>query len=135
MVFTHMPWVVDSLMATQLGSFALDLLWLVSGLGFFWPLISPIPSRPGFIPLLRIAYLFVGTIAHVFIGMWFLIADYPVFATYELAPPLAGLPARADQQWAGGIFLLIGSPLVLLAMTVIFFRWHGTGDEPDVAAP
>jgi putative membrane protein len=131
MVFTHQPWLVDVLMASQRGSFALDASWLASGLVFAWSLTAPVPARPRFLPLLQVAYVFAGTIAHVFIGMWFLVADYPIFATYELAPPFPGLSARADQQWAGGIFLLVGTPLVLGAMTVLFFRWIGTGAEPE----
>lgn len=130
MVATHQPFVVDGLMATPTGSFALDVLWLLSGVVFWWPLASPVPARPRFAPLLRLVYVFAGTLAHVFIGMWLLIADYPVFATYELAPPFPWLTARADQQWAGGVFLMLGTPFVLVVMTVIFFRWIGTGEEP-----
>lgn len=131
MVFSHQPWLVDTLMATPLGNFALDASWLGSGLVFWWSLCAPVPARPTFAPLLKLAYVFAGTVAHVFIGMWMLVADYPIFATYELAPPIAGLTARADQQWAGGVFLLVGSPLVLVVMTLIFFRWIGTGEEPE----
>jgi putative membrane protein len=133
MVFSHQPWLVDVLMTSPLGSFALDASWLVSGLVFWWSLCVPVPARPTFVPLLRLAYVFGGTVAHVFLGMWMLIADYPIFATYELAPPLAGMTAVSDQQWAGGVFLMIGSPLVLLVMTLIFFRWIGTGEEPEQA--
>jgi len=130
MVFSHQPWLVDTLMATPAGSFALDASWLASGLVFWWGLCAPVPARPTFAPLLKLSYVFAGTVAHVFIGMWMLIADYPIFATYELAPPIGTMTARADQQWAGGVFLLVGSPLVLVVMTLIFFRWIGTGEEP-----
>jgi cytochrome c oxidase assembly factor CtaG len=133
MVFSHQPWLVDTLMKTPLGNFALDAAWLASGVVFWWSLCAPLPARPAFAPLLKIVYVFAGTVAHVFIGMWMLIADYPIFATYELAPPFAGLTARADQQWAGGVFLMVGSPLVLVVMSVIFFRWIGIGEEPDGA--
>ena len=34
---THWPSVVDWLMATQLGSFVLDVTWLLAGLVFWWP--------------------------------------------------------------------------------------------------
>lgn len=136
MVATHMPRVVDALMVSQLGSFALDMAWFLSGLCFWWPLLLALPARPGFVPLLRMVYLFFGTIAHLFIAMWLLISRFPVYATYELAPPFSGLSPLDDQQVAGGVMLGIGSTLVLVAVTIIFFRWLGVGEErPEPAAP
>lgn len=129
MVATHMPRVVDALMVSQLGSFALDMAWLVSGLSFWWSLLVALPARPRFVPLLRMLYLFFGTIAHLFIAMWLLISRFPVYGTYELAPPFSGLSPLEDQQVAGGVMLGIGSTLVLLAVTIIFFRWLGVGEE------
>jgi len=131
MVVTHVPRVVDPLMVSQAGSFALDMAWLLSGFIFWWPLMIPAPLRPRFVPPLRMLYLFFGTIAHVFIAMWLLLAPYPVYATYELAPPFPfpGLNPLVDQQVAGGVMLLVGSPLVLVAISIVFFRWLGTGEE------
>jgi putative membrane protein len=129
MVATHMPRVVDALMVSQAGSFVLDMAWFVSGLAFWWPLLVGLPVRPRFVPLLRMVYLFFGTIAHLFIAMWLLISRFPVYATYELAPPFSGLTPVEDQQVAGGVMLGIGTTLVLLAVTIIFFRWLGVGEE------
>lgn len=131
MVATHMPRVVDALMVSQAGSFALDMAWLLSGLNFWWSLLIPVPVRPRFVPLLRIIYLFFGTLAHLFIAMWLLISRYPVYATYELAPPFSGLSPLDDQQVAGGVMLGFGSTLVLLSVTIIFFRWLGVGEERE----
>jgi len=126
MLVTHAPLVVDGLMATQAGSFLLDMLWLGSGLLFWWPILSPVPAHPRFGPPLQIPYLFVGTVGHVFLAMWLLLAEFPVYATYELAPRIPGFAAVADQQMAGGVLLLLGTPLVLITISVIFFRWIGS---------
>ena len=46
--YTHLPFVVDGLMPTQLGSFAIDMLWFAAGMLFWWPVLVPVPSRhPG----------------------------------------------------------------------------------------
>lgn len=129
MVATHAPAVADRLMTSQAGAFALDAAWLLAGLLFAWPLFQDAPARPRFQPLLRIVYVFFGTIVHFFIGMWLLVSELPQYATYELAPPFPGLSPHMDQQLAGAVFLLIGTPLVFLAMSVIFFRWQGMGEE------
>ncbi|NIQ59207.1 MAG: hypothetical protein GWN71_42040, partial [Gammaproteobacteria bacterium] len=47
-VATHLPEVVDRSMRTQLGSFAIDVSWLLAGLILWWPVIRRFPERPGF---------------------------------------------------------------------------------------
>ena len=125
MVVTHVPRVVDSVMQFQLGAFLLDTAWLVSGLVFWWPVVVRHPDRPGFNPILRILYIFLGTQAHLFIAMWLLLADFPVYATYELAPRVTGLSALQDQQLAGGFMIGVAEPIVFAAIAVVFFRWAG----------
>lgn len=123
MVLTHLPDIVDSLMATQLGAFALDLAWFVVGLIFWWPVIIRIPARAHFPPLLQMLYLFFGTQPHLYIAMWLLAADYPSYATYELAPRVTSLSAITDQQIAGALMLGFGATYVLGVISVLFFRW------------
>lgn len=120
---THVPAVVDALMRSQLGAMALDLAWLVSGVWLWWPVLIGLPERRWFPPPAHMLYLFFATQAHLLIAMWLLSSQYPVYATYELAPRVSGLSALEDQQLAGGIMIGIGGTLVLGAITVIFFRW------------
>ena len=127
---THASPLLDSLMRSQLGSFLLDMLWLTSGILLAWPLIIKVPERPRFGPPVQILYVFLGTVAHVFVGMWFLSSQFPVYATYELAPRVGNITAMTDQHLAGAVILMLGTPIVLGAVTWIFFRWQGTGAEP-----
>ena len=60
-----------------------------------------------------------------------ILASYPLYATFELAPRVYGFDARADQQVAGGIMILIGGLFVLGMLTAIFLRWQGTGEERE----
>ena len=123
MVITHLPDVVDSLMATQPGAFALDFAWVVVGLIFWWPVIIRIPERAHFPPLVQMLYVFFGTQPHLYIAMWLLAADYPSYATYELAPRITSLSAITDQQIAGALMLGFGATYVLGVISVLFFRW------------
>jgi cytochrome c oxidase assembly factor CtaG len=130
MVVTHVPRVVDSVMQFQLGAFALDTAWLVSGLVFWWPIVVRYPVREGFGPIFRILYIFLGTQAHLFIAMWLLLSKFPVYATYELAPRVTSLSALQDQQVAGGIMIAVAEPIVFAFIAVVFFRWAAeNGDE------
>jgi putative membrane protein len=122
MTVTHWPGVVDALMPTQLGSFAIDLAWLTGGLIFWWPLISPVPARPGFHPLAQIAYLALNAflIRPPFAMMIF--SEYPIYAIYELAPPPAS-DALGDQQFAGAIMEIGGAWIMFAGVLVVFRRW------------
>lgn len=129
MVLTHLPPVVDGLMASQAGAFVLDLLWLVAGFIFWWPVIVRVPERAHFPPLMQMLYLFFGTQPHLLIAMWLLAADFPVYATYELAPRATSLSAVIDQQIAGALMLAFGATYILGAITVLFFRWSAQSRE------
>jgi cytochrome c oxidase assembly factor CtaG len=130
MLATHSPDVVDALMRTQLGAFALDSAWLLSGLAFWWPVVIDAPVRQHFGPPMRMLYLFGGTQAHLYLAMWLLLADLPFYGIYELAPRVTGLSALEDQQVAGGLLLTIGGTYVLAVISAVFFRWFAE-PQPD----
>ncbi|MBX6331315.1 MAG: cytochrome c oxidase assembly protein [Gemmatimonadaceae bacterium] len=123
-VTTHVPAVVDALMSSQLGSFALEMAWLVSGIAFWWPVVCDIPIRPRFGRPMKMGYLFLGTLAHTGVATYLLYATFPVYRTYELAPPIPGISALGDQEVAGGLMLLVGTVIVLGSISVLFFRWQ-----------
>ncbi len=124
MSVSHWPSVVDALMTTQLGSFALDMSWLVSGLIFWWPLVCPVPERPKFSFLMKIVYLGLNVVLLRPPFVILVYSKFPVYATYELAPPIAGISALDDQQLAGVIMQVGSAWIMLAAMTVMFVMWH-----------
>jgi cytochrome c oxidase assembly factor CtaG len=123
MLATHAPGTVDVLMRTQAGAFLLDMAWFVSGLVFWWPVVIEVPVRHHFGPPMRMLYLFAGTQAHLYLSMWLMLAEFPAYGIYELAPRVTGLSAMEDQQIAGGLLLLLGGTYVLAVISVLFFRW------------
>jgi putative membrane protein len=132
---THLPAVVDGLMATQAGSFALDVTWLASGLLFWWPLLLPTPGWEPMPPLGRMAYLFGSSVPATLVAMMLVFAEFPQYATYELAPPVAGLEMSpmTDQVVAALLMKFGGGVVIWTLITVLFFRWYrdeeGKGEE------
>ena len=126
MLITHLPAVADPMMATQLGSFAIDLAWLFGGTAFWWPLVAPLPDRPRFGQLLRMGYLVLGVmfspVVIVLVAV-LVFNQHPLFATYELAPRIAGLDSVTDHQIAGLLMSVGGAIITVIAMSTIFFRW------------
>ena len=130
-VGTHAPPVVDALMASQVGSFALDMAWLIAGIIFWWPLIGgPFGRAPLRTPI-NIAYIFASSLSHTGVSMYLLLARFPVYSTYELAPPMSGITKLTDQDLAGGLMLLAGAAIVLGAISVVFFRWQAEMEREE----
>ena len=126
---THAPRVSDALMVTQVGAFVIDTAWILAGLVFWWPIVGRPPGRPELAPPFKILQIFLGSLAHTPVAMWLMLAHYPLYATFELAPPFESLTPRMDQQIASGLMIMVGGLWVLCAISLVFFRWHGLGEE------
>lgn len=124
LVTTHWPAIVDQLMSTQVGSFVLDMAWLGAGLVLWWPLVAPVPERPGFSYLYRVGYLILATILNTPAFAWLTFSELPLYSTYELAPPVHGIATRVDQQMAGLLMKIGGALIFWTAITVLFFKWY-----------
>jgi cytochrome c oxidase assembly factor CtaG len=124
LVLTHFPGIVDGAMRTQLGAFAIDLAWLVSGFALWWPVMGPSPEVVRIRRPLKMAYLFLATLPTIGPSAFLTFADYPLYATYELAPRIFRLmTALEDQKVAGLLMKIVGDLPLWLGFGVIFFRW------------
>jgi len=133
--YTHLPSVVDRLMVTPLGSFAIDTLWLGGGLIFWWPVVAPVPARPGFSYPLKMGYLFLSTVLNTMPYAFLTFGKLPFYGIYELAPPVGLLGARDDQQVAG-LMMKVGGGLILwTAITIQFFLWYSREGEAEGPVP
>lgn len=128
---THWPPVVDGLMASQLGSFALDVTWLAAGLLFWWPVMLDVPSRGWLGAPVRMGYLVAGTIVNTGVFAFLTFSELPVYAIYELAPPVGGFSARDDQRLAGLLMKMGGAAVLWTAVTILFFRWFAEQEREE----
>lgn len=128
-IATHVPTVVDTLMVSQGGAFAIDAGWLLGGIAFWWPVCVDVPVRPRFGQAVKMLYLFLGTLFHSGIAIVMLMRDFPMYGVYELAPPMSGLSAIDDLKIAGGIMELAGLGLVVGVISVMFFRWSRSAEQ------
>jgi putative membrane protein len=123
-LLSHVPNLVDALMASQAGAMLIDLGWLVGGFLLWWPVMGPSPevvrlSRP-----MKMGYLFLSTLAPIIPSAFLTFAEYPLYSTYELAPRIfTAMTAQQDQQVAGLLMKLVGDLPVWFGFGVIFFRW------------
>jgi len=135
-VATHVPAVIDALMPTQVGAFAIDAAWLAGGVVLWWPVVAGVPARGWFSVPVRMLYLFLSTLVHTGIAMVMLVRDFPMYGIYELAPPWPAWSPLEDQRLAGGVMELAGAAVIFGIITVMFFRWTGgVAGEGAPAAP
>lgn len=131
LIVTHTPVAVDTLRASQLGSFSMDALWLVSGIILWAPILSPITEHRVRSAASQMVYLFVAAGVVAIVPASFLtFARFPLYATYELAPRVGSLTAIEDQQLAGIIMKLGMIPIVWTTLAVMFFRWAESERTP-----
>jgi cytochrome c oxidase assembly factor CtaG len=126
-LLTHLPPLVDNLMATQVGSMAIDLLWIAAGLVFWWPVIRDVPHQPRFTHPVKMGYLVLGMMfSPIMFGLvgFLVYSTTPLYGVFELAPPLPGVSAHADHQLAGVLMSIGGAVIAFIAISVIFFRWN-----------
>jgi putative membrane protein len=136
-IITHMPAVVDTLMPTQFGAFAIDMAWLFGGIALWWPVVVNAPHRAWFSTPVAMLYLFLATLVHTGIAVVMLMREFPMYGIYELAPPWDVWTPLEDQHLAGGVMELAGAAVILGIITVMFFRWSGgvAGDVAPKAPP
>lgn len=134
-VATHWPSAVDGLMATQAGSFLLDMAWLLGGIVFWWPVVCPVPERPGFGYPFKIGYLILNTVAATAPYAFLTFSELPFYAVYELAPPVGDISARTDQRLAGILMKMGGGAVLWTAIGVLFFRWYARESAPGATGP
>ena len=126
-LLTHLPPIVDTLMATQLGSMAIDLVWIFAGCVYWWPVIRSVPSHPRFTYPVKMGYLVLGMMfSPIMFGLvGFLVYSMtPLYGVFELAPPLPGIESHADHQIAGVMMSVGGAVIAFTAISVIFFQWN-----------
>lgn len=132
LIAVHLPPVIDGIGGSQVGAFAVDVVVIVSGLVFWWPALGRLPELgplqyPG-----RIGYLLLSVFVPTVPASFFTFARYPIYALYELAPPVHGIGAVADQQVAGLLMKLGGGFILFGTMSVMFFRWHHREERAEL---
>lgn len=129
---THAPGTVEVLRNSQLGSFAMDVLWMVAGFLLWLPVISPLTEGRARSQFAKMGYLFVTTSVVAVIPASFLtFTSIPIYAIYELAPRIGSLTALEDQQLAGIIMKIATVPIIWSTIAVLWKRW--SAEEAQLA--
>jgi putative membrane protein len=121
---SYLPRVYEWALATGERRALQHVVFLILGLLFWRPILSP--SR--FLPPLRVgprlAYLFAIEVALTGVFSFILMAEHPMYPTYVVAPRLiAGLSAEDDQILSGILLSAVSSLVLVGALGSAFFAW------------
>lgn len=109
------------------------LVFLVTSVVMWWPVLSPVPELPRASYPAQLLYLFLLGIPMSIVGAMITLADAPLYPFYVSAPRVWDLTPMADQQIGGLMMWVPGGLVFWFAMTVVWFRWsvreqRGSGD-------
>ena len=120
----HVPVIYQSALMNTTLHHVEHLVFLITSIMVWWPMLSPVEELPRAPYIVRLAYLFTLPIAQlpVFAGITF--SPDVVYPLYAVAPRVFGLDALADQALAGAIMKVFGLFFFGIPFTRIFFEWY-----------
>jgi cytochrome c oxidase assembly factor CtaG len=135
LVLVNAPAVVDPLVKTPYGAFAMDAAWVIAGFVLWMPVQCPHPGVRRLTGAAAMTYLIAQSIVPVLPGFWMTWADFPIYRTYELAPRVfPGFSAVNDQQTAAAVLQVGGMVLLWVQIGFRFLRWANKEVEDDLKA-
>ncbi|MGZ4175529.1 MAG: cytochrome c oxidase assembly protein [Solirubrobacteraceae bacterium] len=113
---THLPAFYDATLRTAALHGAEHVLYLLTGLLMWWPLVDadPLPRRR-LDGMARLVYLIAAMVPMTLLGAYLDRHATLVYAGYAAPARALGVSAVVDQQQAGAIMWVLGSTLMILA--------------------
>jgi putative membrane protein len=130
----HAPPLYDLTLESQAVHIFEHLTFIVFGLLYWLPVMSPTPAIPRMSKGFAILYLFVGCQPMVALGALLTFATRPLYQPYVEAPRVWGLSPLGDQQLGGLIMWLPSTVPYFIALSVIFFQWVAERDRAERVA-
>jgi putative membrane protein len=126
------PAILDPLVATPYGAFAMDLAWIVAGFVLWMPVQCPHPGVRRLEGAFALGYLILQSIIPLLPGFFMTWADNAIYSTYDLAPrAIAGFDAVNDQQTAAAILQVGGMIFLWIQISFRFLHWGYQELEKD----
>jgi putative membrane protein len=101
------------------------LLFMVTAVIMWWPVMSPVPELPALGLGPRMLYLFLVSIPMQLVAAIITFADSVLYEWYAAAPRTWGLSPLDDQKLGGLLMWIPGNLYLFGAIGVVFFIWAG----------
>ncbi len=130
----HLPPLYNAAMYWHEVHITQHLMFLVTAVIVWWPLLSPHPELPRLSYPGQMLYSFLMTLPMTIISIMIVYADHVLYPAYASAPRLWGLSPLEDQRLGGLIMWIPGGLFFYLLTSVIFVRWASSQRDDAAAA-
>ena len=127
----HAPALYDLTLENSAVHIIEHLTFVIFGLLYWMPILSPTPLVPRISRGFAILYLFIGCQPMVALGALLTFASTPLYTPYVAAPRVWGLSPLGDQQLGGLIMWLPTNIPYLIALSAAFFLWVSERDREE----
>lgn len=126
------PVVVEDLVTSQIGSFAMDVVWMAAGVLIWLPVQAPRPLRARLQGPPLVVYLIIVSVVPLPIAFFMTWSPFPIFEVYENSPRVFDwLSAEHDQELGAAIFQVAGGLVIWAQIAVRFITMSKEGkDQP-----
>jgi putative membrane protein len=129
----HLPPLYNLAMAHHNVHIVQHLMFLVTSVLMWWPILSPLPELPRLAYPLQMLYLFLMSIPMSIVAVYIAYADSILYPAYATAPRIWGISPMEDQLIGGLIMWIPGGLFFFTVISVIFFRWQQRDGDESVA--
>jgi putative membrane protein len=130
----HLPPMYNSAMYYHEVHIAQHLMFLVTAVLAWWPLLSPMPELPRLSYPGQMLYSFLMTLPMTVISIFIVYSDHVLYPAYASAPRLWGLSPLEDQRLGGLIMWIPGGLFFYLLTAVVFFKWTSSQRDDRAGA-
>ena len=131
-VLWHLPVFYEAAMRHHGLHVVQHLVFLVTSVVMWWPVLSPLPELPRASYPGQLLYLFLLGIPMSVVGALITLAAAPLYPFYVAAPRVWGLSPLDDQQIGGLMMWVPGGLVFWVVMTVVWFRWSAREEQGEV---
>lgn len=119
----HWPALVELSVRNDLAHFGVHVLWMLTGLLMWWPVLSPLPELPHPSYPVRMGYLFGQSLLPTIPASFLTFGEGVLYSTYARTASQVGLDPVVDQQIAGLTMKIGGGMFLWAVICALFFRW------------
>ena len=130
----HLPPLYNAAMYFHEVHIVQHLMFLVTAVIVWWPLLSPLPELPRLSYPGQMLYSFLMTLPMTIVSVFIVYADHVLYPAYAAAPRLWGLSPLEDQRLGGLIMWIPGGLFFYLLASVVFFKWQASARDDSAGA-
>ena len=130
----HLPPLYNAAMYFHEVHIIQHLMFLVTAVIVWWPLLSPLPELPRLSYPGQMLYSFLMTLPMTIVSVFIVYADHVLYPAYAAAPRLWGLSPLEDQRMGGLIMWIPGGLFFYLLASVVFFKWQASARDDSAGA-